>query len=230
MIKSLLGDDENVKKKEGMRSADASRSRAPDASKMLDIDSFQVENNEHSKEKITPQAVKPFEIGEPIGKPKPAQARVEVGEIPETPPGDVLPIISEPSIADDIKKPELQSQSNSQSPSDSFKEIAENSFTNDTINISSKAFTPDSAGETVRKTGLAWSAAIVLFGSVTFMMLLGWFVDLTIGSKPWGLVGGIILGAVIGFVQFFRTTARILNPPNSTLKKHPLFLGEDDND
>ncbi len=230
MIKSLLGDDENEKKKENMKSADVSRSSAPDSSKMLDIDSFQVENNEPSKEKITPQAVKPFEIGEPTGKPNAAQAGVKDEASRESLSGAVLPIISESRITDDINKPESQTQSNSRSPSDSFKEIADHNVTDDTINISSKAFTPDSAGETVRKTGLAWSAAIVLFGSVTFMMLLGWFVDLTIGSKPWGIVGGIILGAIIGFVQFFRTTAQILNPPKSNLKKHPLFLGEDDND
>lgn len=63
--------------------------------------------------------------------------------------------------------------------------------------------------ETIRRSGLAYSAAIVLFGSVVFMMILGWFADLLLGSSPWGIVGGIILGGLVGFIQFFRITAQI---------------------
>lgn len=68
---------------------------------------------------------------------------------------------------------------------------------------------PQSAEETVRTSGLAWSAGIVLFASVVFMMIIGWGADLLFGSTPWGIVGGIVLGAVIGFVQFFRLTSQI---------------------
>lgn len=67
----------------------------------------------------------------------------------------------------------------------------------------------ETTAETVRKTGLAWSAATVLGGSVVFMMIVGWFFDLVFGSKPWGIVGGIVLGAIVGFIQFFRITSRI---------------------
>ena len=63
--------------------------------------------------------------------------------------------------------------------------------------------------ENMRRTGLAWSAATVLGGSVVFMLIIGWFFDLIFGSSPWGVVGGIVLGAVIGFVQFFRITSQI---------------------
>lgn len=68
---------------------------------------------------------------------------------------------------------------------------------------------PPSTAETIRQSGLAYSAAIVLFGSVIFTMLLGWFADLLLGSSPWGIVGGIILGGIIGFIQFFRITSQI---------------------
>ena len=68
---------------------------------------------------------------------------------------------------------------------------------------------PQSAGETIRQSGMAYSAAIVLFGSVVFMMILGWFADLLLGSSPWGIVGGIFLGGIIGFIQFFRITSQI---------------------
>ncbi len=70
-------------------------------------------------------------------------------------------------------------------------------------------FVPPSKVETIRRSGLAWSAGVVFFGSVGFMMILGWFADLLLGSAPWGLVVGIVLGSVIGFINFFRITSQI---------------------
>ena len=70
-------------------------------------------------------------------------------------------------------------------------------------------YVPDSDEEAARRGALAWSAGIVFFSSIVFMLFLGWIADLLLGSSPWGLVGGIILGAVIGFVQFFRITSQI---------------------
>lgn len=70
-------------------------------------------------------------------------------------------------------------------------------------------YTPPTTAETIRNSGLAWSAGIIFFGAVIFMMIFGWFADLLFGSSPWGLVGGIILGGIIGFIQFFRITSQI---------------------
>jgi len=67
----------------------------------------------------------------------------------------------------------------------------------------------ESFAETVRNSGLAYAAAITLFGSIVFMLIIGWFADLLLGSSPWGIVGGIVLGAAIGFFQFFRLTSQI---------------------
>ena len=68
---------------------------------------------------------------------------------------------------------------------------------------------PMTLAETIRGSGMAYAAALTLFASVVFMLLLGWFLDLLLGSSPYGVVGGIIIGAVIGFVQFFRITSQI---------------------
>ncbi len=71
---------------------------------------------------------------------------------------------------------------------------------------------PESVAETVRQSGLAYSAGIAFFASVVFMLIIGWGADLLFGSSPWGIVVGIVIGSVIGFVQFFRITSQIFNP------------------
>lgn len=68
----------------------------------------------------------------------------------------------------------------------------------------------ETPAETVRKTGLALSAGITLFGSVVFMMVVGYMADRFFNSSPKGLITGIILGSIIGFIQFFRLTSQIL--------------------
>ncbi len=68
---------------------------------------------------------------------------------------------------------------------------------------------PESLGETARRSGLAWSAGVAFFASVVFMLVLGWGADLLLGSSPWGIVGGIVLGSLIGFVQLFRLSSQI---------------------
>ena len=84
-------------------------------------------------------------------------------------------------------------------------------------------FAPDSPDETLRKSGLAWSAGIVFFGSIVFMMFLGWGADLLLGSTPWGLVGGIVLGSIIGFVQFFRISSQIFGDSDGRSRPRSLF-------
>jgi F0F1-type ATP synthase assembly protein I len=89
-------------------------------------------------------------------------------------------------------------------------------------------YEPDPAGETSRRSGLAFSAGIVFFGAVVFMLFLGWIADLLLGSSPWGLVGGIILGSVIGLIQFVRITSSIFNTDKSEAAMRPLMPHDDD--
>lgn len=92
------------------------------------------------------------------------------------------------------------------------------------------AYTPERVEETVRKSGLAWSAGIVFFGSVAFMLFLGWLADLLFGSSPWGIVIGIVLGAVIGFMQFFRISSQIFNSKKDLPQQNPLLSRRDDDE
>ena len=68
---------------------------------------------------------------------------------------------------------------------------------------------PETMAETVRRSGLAYSAGIAFVAAVVFMLILGWGADLLLGTTPWGVVGGIILGSVIGFIQLFRISSQI---------------------
>ena len=90
------------------------------------------------------------------------------------------------------------------------------------------SFTPVSTEETVRRSGLAWSAGIVFFSSIAFMLFLGWLADWLLGISPWGLVGGIVLGSIIGFIQFFRITSQIFNSEKSSSAINPLMSRDND--
>ena len=89
-------------------------------------------------------------------------------------------------------------------------------------------YQPESIEETARRSGLAWSAGIVFFSSVAFMLFLSWIADLFLGSSPWGIVGGIVLGSIIGFVQFFRMTSQIFSSKKADSATRSLMSKEDD--
>src|SRR6476659_619243 len=67
---------------------------------------------------------------------------------------------------------------------------------------------PQSTEETIRQTGLAWTIGIAFVVSIAFMLFLGWLADVLLGSSPWGIVGGIVLGSIIGFIQLFRISSQ----------------------
>src|SRR5580765_7756377 len=89
--------------------------------------------------------------------------------------------------------------------------------------ILAKSSTPESVAETARRSGLAYSAGIAFFASVVFMLVIGWGADLLLGSSPWGIVFGLVLGSIIGFVQFFRITSRIFRPETDNSAPKSLF-------
>lgn len=91
-------------------------------------------------------------------------------------------------------------------------------------------YTPETTEESVRQRGLAFSIGVVFFSSVAFMLFLGWLADLILGSSPWGIVVGIMLGAAIGFLQFFRITSQIFKNDRNLPKENPLLSRDDDSE
>ena len=67
----------------------------------------------------------------------------------------------------------------------------------------------DNPQEINRKSGLAYAAAFSLFASVVAGLIVGWVLDRWLGTQPWLLVGGIVLGAVAGFYQFIRVSSKL---------------------
>jgi ATP synthase protein I len=63
--------------------------------------------------------------------------------------------------------------------------------------------------EANRKSGIAYGAALTLFASVVTLCGIGWLLDRWLGTKPWLMVIGIVLGAAVGFYEFIRMTSKL---------------------
>ena len=60
-----------------------------------------------------------------------------------------------------------------------------------------------------RKSGLAYAAAFSLFACVMAGLILGWILDRWLGTRPWLLVLGLVLGAAAGLYEFIRTSSKL---------------------
>ena len=60
-----------------------------------------------------------------------------------------------------------------------------------------------------RKSGIAYAAAFSLFAAVVSGMIVGWLLDRWLGTRPWLLVAGIVLGSAAGFYEFIRASSRL---------------------
>jgi len=94
--------------------------------------------------------------------------------------------------------------------------------------VMSPYYEPPSSAESARQMGLGYAAGITFFATIVFMLFLGWGADLVLGSSPWGIVVGIVLGAAIAFVQFFRITSRIYSRPSDLPAVKPLTSTTED--
>ena len=67
----------------------------------------------------------------------------------------------------------------------------------------------DDQQEVNRKTGQAYAAALSLFAAVAAGLILGWLLDRWLGTRPWLLVVGLVLGAAAGFYELIRATSKL---------------------
>lgn len=67
----------------------------------------------------------------------------------------------------------------------------------------------DDQQETNRKSGLAYAAALSLFAAVVAGLIIGWLLDRWLGTWPWLLVVGLVLGGAAGFYEFIRATSKL---------------------
>ncbi len=112
-------------------------------------------------------------------------------------------------FSDDDPAPEAEPKSAHRTPNSSVLSLFDSNDDGDKEDFVISEAEPESIAETVRRSGLAYTAGIAFFAAVVFMLILGWGADVLLGTSPWGIVGGIVLGSVIGFVQFFRLTSQI---------------------
>ena len=59
-----------------------------------------------------------------------------------------------------------------------------------------------------RKSGFAYAAALTLFASVASFCGLGWLLDKWLGTEPWLLIAGIVLGSAAGLYEFVRLSSK----------------------
>ena len=59
------------------------------------------------------------------------------------------------------------------------------------------------------KSSVVYGAVISLALSIVSCLLVGWALDRWLGTSPWLIVAGILLGSVAGFMQFIRLMSRI---------------------
>lgn len=59
--------------------------------------------------------------------------------------------------------------------------------------------------DNVVRSGPVAGAGYTLIGAILLLGGLGYAVDAWLGSTPWGLIGGLLLGIVVGFYELART-------------------------
>jgi ATP synthase protein I len=59
------------------------------------------------------------------------------------------------------------------------------------------------------KSSVVYGAVLSLALSIVSCLLVGWALDRWLGTSPWLIVTGILLGSIAGFMQFIRLMSRV---------------------
>src|SRR6266487_3887400 len=73
----------------------------------------------------------------------------------------------------------------------------------------SRTLVEENQEETNRKSGIAYAAAFSLFAAVLTGLLIGWLLDRWLGTRPWLLVVGLVLGGAAGFYELVRNASKL---------------------
>ena len=69
---------------------------------------------------------------------------------------------------------------------------------------------PDKDDQNInRKSGALIGAVMALSSSIVSCLIVGWLLDRWLGTSPWLIVVGIIVGSVAGFMHLIRVMSRI---------------------
>jgi F0F1-type ATP synthase assembly protein I len=203
MIRSLFGDDENQEKPvENSRMPAATEPPASD-DRSEEFDEIKSAIAGEPPEPKSKMFAEPFRL-DPF--PAAPRSRPELADSPSEDyfannSDDLLDLLKDdeqpveqavPLAAETISAPAAELKSDS-----------------DALSLFQTDVKPESQAEIANKSGLAYSAAIALFGSVVFMLIIGWIFDSFLGTGLWCRVGGIFIGSCIGFYQFFRINSQI---------------------
>ena len=60
-----------------------------------------------------------------------------------------------------------------------------------------------------RNSGALIGAVMALSSSIVSCLIVGWLLDRWLGTSPWLIVVGIIVGSVAGFMHLIRVMSRI---------------------
>jgi ATP synthase protein I len=63
-----------------------------------------------------------------------------------------------------------------------------------------------------------WVAGGAFFGSILSGTLLGYLVDLWLGTDPWFVVIGILVGSYSGFVRMWHLSKQMENGPDKGIR------------
>jgi ATP synthase protein I len=53
--------------------------------------------------------------------------------------------------------------------------------------------------ESIRRSGPIASASYALIGAIMLLGLIGYAIDRWVGTSPWFLMGGLLVGIIVGF-------------------------------
>jgi len=62
--------------------------------------------------------------------------------------------------------------------------------------------------ENIRRSGPAAAASYTLIGAIVLLGGIGYAADYWLGTSPWLLLGGLLIGLIVGFYELAKTVWR----------------------